>query len=132
MAHKRNKGPGVPRAKRMNRAARLQSAVAWLKAFDGRHVLRSYCKRFGVDWRCAAVELQQLGVILDPEYLEARERSERQRIIAHKQLRDERDDQLHCRDSIEYETLLDAYLAGDFPALHQMECQRDGIDPETR
>ena len=118
MGRKRNKGHGVPRAKRMNRPARLQSAVAWLKAFDGRHVLRSYCKHFGVDWRCAAVELQQLGVILDADYLEARERSERQRIIARKQLRDERDDQLHCRDSIEYETLLDAYLAGDFPALH--------------
>ena len=72
MGRNRNKGRGVLRAKRMNRPARLQSAVAWLKAFDGRHVLRSYCKHFGVDWRCAAVELQQLGVILDPEYLESR------------------------------------------------------------
>ena len=82
MGRKRNKGHGVPRAKRMNRPARLHSAVAWLKTSDGRHVLRSYCKYFGVDWRCAAVELQQLGVILDEDYLEARERSERQRIIA--------------------------------------------------
>lgn len=116
----------------MNRPARLQSAVAWLKASDGRHVLRSYCKHFGVDWRCAAVELQQLGVIPDADYLEARERSERQQIIARERLRGECDHQLHCQDSIEYETLLDAYLAGDFPALHEMECERNGIDPETR
>jgi hypothetical protein len=26
---------------------------------------------------------------------------------------------------------LGAYLAEDFPALHAMECDRDGIDPET-
>ena len=81
MGRERNKGHGVPRAKRMNRPARLQSAVAWLEAFDGRHVVRSSCKHFGVDSRCAALKLQKLGVMLDPEYLEARERSERQRII---------------------------------------------------
>lgn len=132
MGRKRKKGYGVPRAKRMNRPARLQSAVAWLREFDGRHVLRSYCKHFGVDWRCAALELQQLGVKLDADYLEARERSEQQRIIARKQSREERVAKLHCKGSIEYETELDAYLAGDFPALHAMECERDGIDPATR
>ena len=132
MGSKRKKRRGVPRAKRMKRPARLQSAVAWLKAFDGQHVLRSYCKHFGVDWRCAALELQQLGVQLDADYLEARERSERQRIIARKRRREERNVQPDCQDSIGYETLLDAYLAGDFPALHAMECERDGIDPATR
>ena len=35
MGRKQKKGHGVPRAKRMNRPARLQSAVAWLKEFDG-------------------------------------------------------------------------------------------------
>ena len=127
MGRKRKRGHGVPRAKRMNRPARLQSAIAWLKRFEGRHVLRSYCKHYGVDWRCAAIELQQLGVELDADYLEVREKSERQRIIARKRRRDERNAKLHCQDSIQYETLLDAYLAGDFPALHAMECERDGL-----
>jgi len=132
MGRKRKRNHGVPRAKRMNRPARLQSAVAWLKEFEGRHVLRGYCKHYGVDWRCAAIELQQLGVKLDADYLEARERFDRQQFVNRKQRRDERDAELHCQDSIEYETLPDAYLAGDFPALHAMECERDGIDPETR
>lgn len=115
----------------MNRPARLQSAVAWLKEFDGKHVLRSYCKRYGVDWRCAPVELQQLGIKLDADYLEVRERSERQLILGRRQRRDDRNAEPLSQDSIGYESLLDAYLAGDFPALHAMECERDGIDPET-
>ncbi|MCD0458600.1 hypothetical protein [Roseiconus lacunae] len=114
----------------MNRSARLQSAEVWLEKFDGKHVLRGYCKHFGVDWRCAAIELRQLGVKLDAEYLEARERSEQQQIFNRKQRRRERDPELRCQNSIEGETLLDAYLAGDFPALHAMECERDGVEPK--
>ena len=30
-------------------------------------------------------------------------------------------------DPFEYESLLDAYLAKDFAALHAMECERDEI-----
>ena len=32
-------------------------------------------------------------------------------------------------DSIEYASMLDAYLVQDFAALYEMECERDGIDP---
>lgn len=59
-----------PRRKRMNRAARLQSAKTWLKSFEGENIIRGYAKWFGVDLLCAAKELQLLGVELDETYLE--------------------------------------------------------------
>ena len=131
MARNRRNRHGVPRAKRMKRLARLQSAVSWLKEFRGSNVLRSYCKHYGVDWRCAAIELRQLGIQLDPDYLEQREQSERQ--LANQRSRrrkaDASEDSLP--DPFEYESPLHAYLAKDFAALHAMECERDGIDPEV-
>ena len=30
-----------------------------------------------------------------------------------------------------YDSMLDAYMAGDFASLFAMECERDGIDPFT-
>jgi hypothetical protein len=72
-----------------------------------------------------------LGVELDADYLEHRERSDRLLGTERKRRRDERDAELHSHESIQYETMLDAYLAGDFPALYAMECERDGVDPET-
>ena len=36
MARKRKNKHGVPRAKRMKRSARLQSAMSWLREFEGK------------------------------------------------------------------------------------------------
>jgi len=72
------------RCKRMKRPARLQSAVSWLKQYNGKNVLRGYCKHYGVDWRCAAIELKQLGVHLDPDYLTRREITNQQPAISQK------------------------------------------------
>ena len=113
----------------MNRPARLQSAVSWLKKFNG-SVLRSYCKHYGVDWRCAAVELKQLGIPLDPDYLKCRELSERQLVNARNRRRLERASESSQGQSTVYDSLWDAYLAKDYVALYAMECERDGIDPE--
>lgn len=130
MARNRRKRHGVPRAKRMKRSARLQSAVSWLKEFKGSNVLSSYCKHFGVDWRCAAIELRQLGIQLDPDYLEQREQSKRQLANQRRRRREADASEDSLPHSFEYESLLDAYLAKDFAALHAMECERDGIAPE--
>ncbi len=127
MARNRKHNQGVPRTKRMKRSARLQSAVLWIKEFEGKNVLRSYCKRYGVDWRCAAIELRQLGIELDPAYLSQREQSERQLADKRKRRREERESEDPA--PIEFESLFDAYLAKDFAALHAMECERDGIEP---
>ena len=115
----------------MKRPARLQSAVPWLKQFEGTNVLRSYCKRYGVDWRCAAIELKQLGVQLDSEYLDRRELSETQVGYERMRRRNIRTGEHSLQGHSEYESIFDAYLAKDFAALHAMECQRDGVDAES-
>lgn len=53
----------------MNREGRLQSVPRWLAGYEGSNVIRSYRKRYGVDWLCAINELQLLGVTLDPVYV---------------------------------------------------------------
>ncbi|MBE1444238.1 hypothetical protein [Paenibacillus sp. OAS669] len=63
----KKKRPNTPRAKRMNREGRLQSAVSWLKKYNGSHYIRGYCQHFGVDTGTAIVELRQLGVSLSDE-----------------------------------------------------------------
>ncbi len=112
-----------PRCKRMKRSARLQSAVAWLKQFSGKNVLRGYCKHFGVDWRCAASELKQLGVQLSPGYLQQRELTEQKLAARRKERRKAQVVETASQCWYEYETPLDAYLEGDYAALHDMESQ---------
>lgn len=51
-----------PRRKRMKRDARLQNAKTWLRDFEGKNVIKSYCNWFGVDAFCAVTELELLGL----------------------------------------------------------------------
>ena len=90
MGGKRKKIPPDPCRKSMKRSARLQSAASWLKRYSGKNVLRGYCKQYGVDWRCAAIELKQLGLQLDPNYLKQREVTEQQFANSRKRRREAR------------------------------------------
>lgn len=56
------------RRKRMKRAQRLQSARSWLETYEGDKVVRDYRHRYGVAWNDAFVELEMLGVAIDPDY----------------------------------------------------------------
>ena len=58
-----------PRIRRIKRPARLASAKVWLLTYTGRHVARSYMRRYGVDWETAFIELPLLGVSLDSAYI---------------------------------------------------------------
>ncbi len=128
-----------PRATRMRRPARLQSAKRWLETYSGKNVLRSYGKHFAVDWRCAALELQLLGIKIDPAYLKQRELSEQNRAaaataaaaIAAEAERCRNEELRQLEDDPDGGDMIAAYLEGDFPALHVMECERDGVDPMT-
>lgn len=60
-----------PRRKRMKRAQRLQSARSWLETYEGNKVVRDYRRRYGVAWKDAFVELEMLGVAIDPDYKES-------------------------------------------------------------
>lgn len=67
-----------PRALRMNRDGRLQSARPWLATQRDRpaeRIARSYRKRYGVDWACAIVELAALGVVFDAKWREQLDRT---------------------------------------------------------
>jgi hypothetical protein len=57
-----------PRAKRMDRSARLQSARPWVKSYKGKNIAAGYRKHFAVDWVCAFRELEILGVKIDAAY----------------------------------------------------------------
>jgi hypothetical protein len=65
---KKKKGALPPRAKRMDRSARLQSARVWLKTYNGKNIGAGYRRYFGVDWSCAFKELEMLGVRIDAAY----------------------------------------------------------------
>ena len=86
-----------------------------------------YCKRYDVDWRCAAIDLKQLGIQLDSEYPNRREQSERQVVKERIRRRESRTSEHSLHHPIEYESSFDAYLAKDFSALHAMECQRTDL-----
>jgi hypothetical protein len=124
MGRKRKKKKALsPRSKRMKRPARLKSAVSWLTKFSGKNVLRGYCKHFGVDWRCAAIELKRLGVQLDPDYLQERERTEKDLAAHRKKRREAQVAESASQRWYDYEMPLEAHLAEDYAALYDLECQ---------
>ena len=123
MGRKRKKKQPDPRRKRIKRSARVRSAVSWLKQYSGKNVLRGYCKHYGVDWRCGATELKQLGIDLDPDYLKQREAAERQLANSRRQRREARIGEEPSERWYEYDSPLEAYLAEDYAALYAMECE---------
>jgi hypothetical protein len=128
---KRKKQPLPPRVKRMNRRKRLQTAKNWIGSYEGKNLLRGYCKHFAVDWRCAAVELKLLGVVLDPGYLKRRKNSEPEKLAERRAKKEKRTEVENSDRWHDHDSLLGAYMAGDYEALFAMECERDGIDPIT-
>ncbi len=132
MAKSKKRKPLQPRVKRMKRPARLESAKSWIPTYTGKHLLRGYCNHYGVNWRCAAVELKIMGVEIDPMYLATRERSEAELAIQRKTKKVERKSpqNKHWHPFTDAQS---AYLAGDFPALHELEMREQyGDDWERR
>jgi len=124
----KRKKPLPPRGKRMNRQGRLASARSWLPKYSGKNVLKGYCRHFGVDWRCASVELAMLGVKVDPAYLALRETTEAEKRRQHI----ERKQQQETRENSQWNPYTDpfaAYLASDFASLHDLE-QRSGVNDD--
>ncbi len=70
LARRKKKKNLPPRAKRMKRPGRLQSAKHWITKYSGENLVRGYVKHYGVDHLCAIVELRMLGVEVDPDYVE--------------------------------------------------------------
>ena len=120
-----------PRVKRMKRAGRLQAAKKFLATFQGKNIFKGYCKHFGLDWRCAAIELQQLGVKIDPDYLRQREQTERSTIAKRPRRREkQRLGYEHSEKSFS-PTAFDAWLDEDYP-LHHTLCERQEASSKDR
>jgi hypothetical protein len=81
MAKKKKKKSGQP-GQALKREPRLRKARPWLAAYDGgeRRIVRNYRKKFKVDIPTALRDLQEIGHVFEPEYLEAVLRSEEQRL----------------------------------------------------
>lgn len=104
----------------MKRPARLESAKNWIPTYTGKHLLRGYCNYFAVNWRCAAIELNLLGIRIDPAYIAMRERTDADLMKRRMAKKDER---VSLQDS-HWHPFTDAhsaYLSGDFAALHDLE-----------
>ncbi|MFD0711935.1 hypothetical protein [Paenibacillus sp. GCM10027626] len=89
MGRKKKKKPNTPRAKRMNRQGRLQSAVSWLKKYNGKQYIRGYRKHYGVDTGTAIAELRMLGVPLSDEVVQTA-RASAEALVKDKQARKEK------------------------------------------
>lgn len=48
----------------------MQSARSWLETHEGNKVVRDYRRRYGVAWNDAFMELEMLGMAIDPDYKE--------------------------------------------------------------
>ena len=81
---------GVPRRKRMNRAARSESAKHWLPTYTGCDVVKGYRKWYGVSTVCAITELRQLGIKVDEQRLIQAKRTEESTALQRAKKRQER------------------------------------------
>ncbi len=56
--------------KQQKRPQRLQNAKVWLPTYTGKRLCSAYRKRYGTDWSTTFLELEMLGVAIDPAYQE--------------------------------------------------------------
>ncbi len=75
-------------------------------------MLRGYKNHFGVDWLCAIIELQMLGVNLDPSYVANLKQSLENQTKSRKRKKEDRT--VDASNSYSNETF--AYIAGYTPA----------------
>jgi len=85
----------VPKGKKNKgerREARLRKARQWVLAYEGKHIVRAYRQRFGVDPTCAMNDLEAIGA-LDLEQLAAMRKAEEIRLEQRRKEREERERQ---------------------------------------
>ena len=72
----------------LKREQRLKKARYWLTVYDGseRRIVRNYRKKFLVDIPTALQDLQKLGHVFAPGYVEAVMQGEKQRLL-HKEMK---------------------------------------------
>lgn len=117
VAKKKRKGKNIPRRKRFNRRQRLDSAKNWIPDFEGGNIAKAYRKHYGIDWVSAFIELEILGVKIDPTYKEKVLESVRAQAATKRQKRLQKDvekDELPF-DQDENFAYIVGYTSGGFP-----------------
>ncbi|MCY2976975.1 MAG: hypothetical protein NTW52_20160 [Planctomycetota bacterium] len=127
MTKSKKRKPLPPRVKRMKRPARLESAKKWIPTYTGKHLLRGYCNHYAVDWRCAAIELELLGIRIDSAYIAKRERTEAELTKQRQTRKEERKSpqNLHWHP---FTDAYSAYMAGDFAAIYDSQMREEYSD----
>lgn len=87
----------------MKRPGRLMSAKSWLPTYNGNHIVKGYCKRYGVDLPCALIELELLGIVLAPEYIKAVKQSIEGEMQARKRRKIEKQEELEGVYGLDYD-----------------------------
>jgi len=110
------KNSHTPKRKRLTKQARLNSAISWIKEYNGKNIITGYAKWFGVDKICAINELKTIGALI-PESLE-------NQIIASHKSRIEQKRELRAKKKIADSMLIESddnfayivgYTSGGFP-----------------
>ena len=102
----------------MKRSARLASArdSEWVEKFEGKHIVRGYRKRFGVDVLCAIAELKMLGVPIDKEYERQVRITVEKEAEAKRRKNQERSEFDEFPDSVDHFAFIAGYTAGGAPS----------------
>lgn len=124
---KKKKKSGQPGGA-LKRVPRLRKARQWLAVYDGveRRIVRHYCEKFKVDIPTALRDLQEIGHVFAPGYVDAVLRGEEQRLrqkAMKKQEQAERD--VDWRDDRFY--FIAGYTSGGAP--YGVTWEEMGLEP---
>jgi hypothetical protein len=109
---KKNKRNLVPRRKRMDRKSRLQSATDWIKKYEGKNIIASYAKWFGVDLICAMTELELLGLTFSDKRKAQMKQAVEDRIQKRNLLKENRNQKNNSGDDDFESNEIFAFIAG--------------------
>ena len=130
MARKKKKALD-PRRKRMTKSARLNNArsTEWVKNYPGKKVIKGYCTWYGVDWRCAVLELRSLGVSISEARVRQLEASAESRSIERARRAQQRNPDLDSESDDEF-VYIAGYTAGGAPygvTHEEFRCEEQGL-----
>jgi hypothetical protein len=102
----------MPRRKRMDRKSRIQSATEWVKKYEGKNMIASYAKWFGVDLICAMTELEMLGLTFSDKRKTQIKKAEENRKHQRKILKEKRKQKNKCSDDDFESNEIFSFIAG--------------------
>ena len=109
------KKANTPKRKRYNREQRLLVADVWLKSYEGKSIVSSYARWFGVDKLCAVDELRLLGKEISEQYeLSLRESIRAKSAQKQKRMEDEENYLLPVVESDHFFSHIVGYTAAGF------------------